>query len=359
VTGAPAERLLNEPGRFDFFQAVRLLAHVHRIRATRDPSQRRGPVGRDESPDDEVVRFRAVPSLRFPPAPVASVAEVAGRREGSTRFEMSCAFLGVVGPSGALPDHYTSLLIRRLRVRDRALSSFLDIFHHRTISLFHRAWEKYRFPFRVESAASAGAGAPEDLAAWAVFCLTGRGTARTRGRTHLHDDVFASFAGLFSRTTRPAVGLEALLTAYFELPVTVEQFEPEWLLLEVADRTLLPTSAEPRGRHNQLGRDTILGHRRCDAQGRFRLRVGPVAYAVYREFMPVGSLLEPFCELTRAYAGPELAFDVQPVLAPREAPPCHLGGERPDRPHLGWNTWLRSQPVDREFDGIRFSLDRV
>lgn len=359
MSDAPIDRLKREPGRFDFFQSVRLVAHAHRLRAKADPSKRRGPVGRDEQPDDEIVRFRAAAGLRFPPAPVATVAEAPGRRAERLRFEVTCTFLGLTGPSGALPDHYSEFVLRRIRVRDRALSSFLDAFHHRTISLFYRAWEKYRLPARVESAAAAGAGAAEDFAAWTVACFAGHGTTSTRGRTHLHDDVYSHFAGHFARRHRPAVCLEAVLSEYFDLRVSVEQFEPEWLLLEVRDRTRLPAATDPRGRHTQLGRDTILGHRRCDVQGRFRVRVGPVPYAVFREFMPIGSLLEPFCELTREYAGPEFAFDVQPVLAPSEAPPCHLGGERPDRPHLGWNTWLRSQPVKHEFDGIRFSLDRV
>ncbi len=63
---------------------------------------------------------------------------------------MAVACLGLFGPSGSLPDHYTSLVIQRLRQHDFALRDFLDLFNHRTISLFYRAWEKYRFTIAYE-----------------------------------------------------------------------------------------------------------------------------------------------------------------------------------------------------------------
>ena len=45
-----------------------------------------------------------------------------------------------------LPYCYTELILERLREKDTSFASFLDIFNHRMISLFYRAWEKYRFP---------------------------------------------------------------------------------------------------------------------------------------------------------------------------------------------------------------------
>src|SRR5437588_10322428 len=64
------------------------------------------------------------------------------------------SFMGLTGPKGALPDHYTELLIRlgreRKDVERTALRDWLDLFNHRFLSLFYRAWEKYRFQIPYE-----------------------------------------------------------------------------------------------------------------------------------------------------------------------------------------------------------------
>jgi type VI secretion system protein ImpH len=85
-------------------------------------------------------------------------------------------------------------------------------------------------------------------------------------------------------------------------------------------------------------------------QGKFRLRLGPLTYEEFRRFMPDGDGLRQLTQLTRSFVGPELDFDVQPVLLPHEVPWCRLSADGPVRPYLGWNTWVRSQDFEREVD---------
>src|SRR5947199_9804372 len=63
---------------------------------------------------------------------------------------MKVNFMGLSSPTGVLPTPYTELIIERAQKKDNGFRDFLDIFNHRLISLFYRAWEKYRFFVRYE-----------------------------------------------------------------------------------------------------------------------------------------------------------------------------------------------------------------
>ena len=143
---AVIEQLRAEPEGFAFFQAVRLLE----AQAAREE---RRPVGEDHAPERESVRFRSAPSLAFPRS------EVRGLSRGGADarpLELEVAFFGLIGPLGTLPAHYNELVLERLRLRDTTLRDFLDLFHHRALSFFYRAWRKYRLPFAFEAGQQVG-----------------------------------------------------------------------------------------------------------------------------------------------------------------------------------------------------------
>lgn len=354
-------RLFQEPHRFGFFQAVRLLERRVREQATQDPHLERFPVGHDQPPEREVVRFRATASLSFPAGSISQLraSSKGGASDGAPPPppEMSVGFLGLTGPSGVLPRHYTELLIHRIRDHDYSLRDFLDLFHHRLISLFYRAWEKYRLPFAYERSRLSGSGL--DLATEGLFCLVGLGTNGLRGRLEIDDEAFLFYSGHFAHYPRSAIALESLLGDYLEMPVSVRQLQGQWLYLDPDDLARMPSPAFPMGRNNQLGLNLVVGEKVWDVQSKFRVRVGPLDYRQFRALMPNGDALRPLCQLARTYVGPELDFDVQPVLRPEEVPWCRLKDDGGDGPFLGWNTWVRSQPFTREVDDTTFSLENV
>ena len=98
---AEVEQELREiPGRFNFFQAVRLLLRIYSDRA---------PVGQFANPAREALRFGANNSLAFPPSQIHSIQW----EERPPRMLVN--FMGLTGPNGVLPYSYTMLISARLR----------------------------------------------------------------------------------------------------------------------------------------------------------------------------------------------------------------------------------------------------
>ncbi len=360
---ALSRQLLEQAHQFEFFQAVRLM---HRIAHAPGSAASRRPLGGDSALSQEVVRFRATPSHSFPAGSVASLH--AGPTAESPQ-EMTVAFHGLTGPQGVLPQHYTALLIERVRAKDFSLRDFLDMFNHRALSHFYRAWRKYRFPFAYEEVAVGNAlrGVPveaerhgvrslqtDDLFTECLYCLLGLGTDGQRGRAEFGDEALLYFSGHFAHWPRSAVALEGVLNEYFQIPTTVKQFQGEWLYLAVEDRSALPALGR-LGQYTGLGTEAVVGSRVWDVESKFRLRLGPLSYGEFRRLQPDGDMLRPICEMVRLYAGTHLEFDVQLVLKHREVPRCRLGGNAAGGSRLGWNTWVRHGEFPADVDDAIFS----
>lgn len=337
------DELFEEGFRFDFFQAVRVLERLY---------PHRQPVGRDANPSREVVRFRSRLSLSFPPS---AIHEVVQAEDGSGPAQMTVAFMGLTGPLGVLPRHYTELLLERVRRKDQTLRDFLDLFNHRFISLFYRAWEKYRFPISYERAVARREG--YDPFSLYLFDLIGMGTKGLRGRLEVGDEALLFYAGLLAQHPRSASALAGLLQDYFGVPVRVAQFIGQWLSLSKENRSRLG----PGEANNALGVSAIAGSRVWDQQAKFRLRVGPLTFAEFCQFLPEGNTFRPLVQFARFFVGQEFDFEVQLILRAAEVPWCRLGGMGESAPRLGWSTWLKTGEFTRDAEDAVFSgrLTRV
>src|SRR5207253_841755 len=137
-------------------------------------------VGGNSTPAAEAVRFRSLVALDFPPSAIHDLEPA--RADGLPAL-LTVTFMGLAGVSGVLPRHYTELLLRvekESRSPERlALRDWLDLFNHRLVSHFYRAWEKYRFyiPYERE-----GAGQEPDLFTRCLYSLVGVGEPALRGR---------------------------------------------------------------------------------------------------------------------------------------------------------------------------------
>lgn len=319
------ERLLRDDCcSFEFFQAVALLQ--------RGCSDER-TIGRFSDPTDEAVHFRSNNSLSFP---ASSIQEIEWPDAGPP--QMTVNFMGLTGVQGVLPYCYTELLLERIKAKDSTLRSFLDIFNHRLISFFHRAWEKYRFPATYS---------PEDVGFFTqhLLDLVGMGTVGLQDRQSVDDEALLHFTGLLANQARSASALEHILSAYFEVPVEVEQFIGAWHRIDAPTQCSFTVDDNDS---RMLGGGAVVGDEIWDQQASACIKLGPLTLEQYRSFLPDGHAFQPLRAIARFFSNDEFDFQVQLILKRDDVPECDLSGEPSELPRLGWVTWLKTTSFSRD-----------
>jgi type VI secretion system protein ImpH len=314
---------------FDFFQAVRLLGRVY---------PRRREVGTTAKPSEEFARFRAHLTMAFP---ASAIHEVTRDEDSANPVHLTVAFMGLTGTQGVLPFWYTEHLMARNAARDDTTAAFFDIFHHRLLSLFYRAWKKHRPAVLYES--SATRQAIPDTFTQNLFDLIGMGTAGLRGRLHVCDESLLLYSGLIAQKPHSAAALVGILRDFFHVDVEVDQCLGDWYQVDDSERCCLLDTENDR-----LGTAAFVGGEVWDQQARFRLRLGPLTLDRFVDFLPDGLAMGRLVDLTRYFVGQALSFDVQLVLDRGAVPWCRLGDEGPNAPRLGWMGWLKTGDFDAD-----------
>lgn len=298
------------------------------------------PIGRYTPPASETVRLSANQSLAFPVGEVAGY-EAKINSAGAKQWHVRVNFLGLTGSSGILPFHYSELVLRRLKLKDRALADFLDLFNHRLLSLFYQASIKYRLPLDYERGLvrRQKAGGDADTHTQVLLSLVGLGTSTTAGRLKISDEALIYHGGLFAQRVRTVDGLKRIIFNVFGMRAEVTEFVGQWHDLIEDVRTRLPGVAVPRGQNNQLGKTAMLGCKGWSAQGRIRISLGPLTAAQYGSLSPAGGTLAAIDQVVKMYLNDEHGYDfVMRVNSSAIDGPARLQKER--QPTLGWSAWL-------------------
>jgi type VI secretion system protein ImpH len=326
-------RLYEHPYRSDFFMAVRRLENCY-------PASPR--TGHSRTPADDPVRFCQDPSLAFPPSTLKGLEfGKAGRPP-----RLFVHFLGLFGPNGPMPLQFTAHARERQLAKDNTLARFLDVFHHRMVSLFYRAWATAQQAVQYERGlpAAVAAKAGDDRFAVYVAALFGLGMPSLRDRDAVPDVAKLHYSGRLACQTRHAEGLRALLEDYFRIQVHIEEFVGHWIDIPPDCRCRL---GETR-RTGLVGRTAVVGSKLWDCQQKFRLRFGPMRLADYERMLPGGGSLVRLAAWVRNYTCDEFSWDLQLVLKKEEVPKTLMGHYG----RLGWTTWLQSKPFGRDADDL-------
>lgn len=304
-----------QPYAHDFYQVLRRLEAMHRGLPR---------IGDAARPADEPVRLCQEPALTFAPANLSGFEQ---RAHGPPR--LYSRFLGLFGPQGALPTHMTELARERMRSHgDPTLARFADLFHHRLLSAFYKAWRQ------AQPTACQDRPDTDRFAAY-VDALFGGGEQPDWLQAHAK----RFFAGHLARRARNAAGLEAILCCYFDMPVTLQPFHARWMPLPQDQR-----SALGKEKNNRIGRSLVVGKRVWDAQHHFLLHIGPLTLAQYKSLLPGTLGATRLRDWVRLYTDRQYGWRAQLLLLREDVPPLQAGR----RNQLGWTAWLgppRSQPA--------------
>lgn len=310
-----SEELVAEGRRFDFRQAVRLLLAMQPAAV---PPGGQGPLSK------EAVRFRANPSLGFPSADIDSI-EIEKTAAQFPAHTMTVNFMGLFGPASPLPAFYTEDIIRS--DPDTAMARhFFDMFHHRFVSFVFRAWQKYRYDLQYRPGA-------RDAFSNRMFSFIGLGHTRLRQDSHIEWERLLPYLGLLGMKVRSASLLSGVIAHYFgDVPARVEEYVKHQTVIDPIQRNRL-------GAENcTLGVSCLVGARVVDLNTKFRLHLGPMDFAQYREFLPGGRFHETLRELVSFTLVDHFDYDVVLALDAHHVPRTSLTPDSPCR--LGYSTWI-------------------
>ena len=311
--------LERQPWAFDFYQTLRRIEGLY-------PMLPR--LGEARRPADEPVRLGQKPELSFAPSAIDGFSyDPRGRPKITVRF------LGLFGPMGPLPTHLTEFARERERNHgDSTWTRFADIFHHRLMLFFYRAWR--------QAQPTASRDRPEhDRFRAYVGSTIGLGSPAWYDRDSVSDDAKRYFAGSLARAARNPDGLADILSVYLDQPVAVRSFLPHWMRLPIDQRSRLGATEDS----SRLGLGAVLGRRVLDAQHHFELRIGPCPLSAYESLLPGGAWHRRVLDWLRLYVSDEFGVRMVVELEGMQVPEPRLGtGTR-----LGWTSWLRSHPGSR------------
>jgi type VI secretion system protein ImpH len=296
-----------QPQRFSLFAALRLLEQWY-------ADQPRFGTARELA--DEPVRCAQTPHLAYEPNEVADFGEGA-----STVPRLEQFAFGLFGPEGPLPLHLTEFALERSEQHNDPLSSeFVNLFQHRMILLFYRAWANADPATNLDRPQA-------DRFKESLGALLGLPASASESAA---GDPRLSCAAHFAPGPRSAAGLEAVLTASFDIEVQVRQFMGAWFEIPESARLRLGTSSSSA----MLGSGATLGVLSWQRQAKFEIVMGPLDEETLRDFLPGSPTLARLTHLVRQYTNDQWDWQIRLLPTARPAAQLRVG------PCLGWTTWV-------------------
>ena len=293
------ELLAEHAKKFSFFQAVQL---IQRLTPDSVSVGELGPV------QNEAIRFIHDPELIFHASDISHF-NPRVIRANFPFAELTTTFLGLFGAASPLATYMSEDVLSAESNDEKSLRSFYDVLHHRLISLFYRAWKKYRFSagFRTDGS---------DAFTRRALVFVGVDAAGAMPKQGLPPIDLLTMASLLAVRTRSSRTLRIILERLIPgVEIDIQQFVLRRVRLEHDQRVLLGVQ------NTTLGEDFVIGRTVIDRSGRFRVVIGPVDYQIFEALMPGGryhtTLRKIIEQFSRGVLEAELELRVREDDAPR------------------------------------------
>lgn len=336
------ERLLAHGQRYNFFVAVSMLERLtpHAVR-----------VGGEGPYTGEAIRFRHEHDLVFNAGELGRIERVKVPQSSEHalekprhRYELTTAFMGVSGAMTPMP-----LYIAEEVCQDdegaRIKRDFLDLFHHRLVSLVYRIGIKFDFAREYTQDA-------DDAWSRRMLAMAGLDAYERWRMRHLSRRQLLRLAPLLSSKVRSAHTLalavqDVTAEALQDASVHVVQFTGDWTMLDPEQRISL-------GRENsEIGINAVLGVECFHRAGKATIVIGPLRDN-FRRFLADGDMFPAICELVGMLSPEPIEYELDLVLVDR--PPFLLGKKEGGR--VGFDSWLSSRAAQRGQTHLKVPLPK-
>lgn len=338
---ADIQQCTQNAARADFFALVALLEQL--IDAP-------GRVGTEAFPSAEGVRFSHSEELGF------SAADICDASVNEKRVDIKTTFLGLSGAVSPLPLYVVEDALDD--TKDSSVGDFLDLFHHRAISLLYRSVIRQRLDIMLSSQATdvwsnrllalGGMDGYESDASQTANQNPSNTRTASRGRS-----LYLQLLPLLAGRDKSAAALERALMQVLKHAFSYDSNEPlekreslsvtvqEW----VGDRIAVDESQQLRlGKKDiQLGRTARLGRKQFDPAARFEVKIGPLRTHQYHRCMR-GDLAPMIQEAIHMFCPFGVKFRVAFAVSERDA---SLFGASLSGTPLGHTTWLQGKAASR------------
>lgn len=288
-------------------------------------------LGKGRRPVDDKIRLGQEPSTIFAPSTIHTA-----KQDDKGLVQLKVLFMGVFGSNGPLPLHLTEYARNRVRdAKDESMVQFMDMFHHRLLSLFYRVWADKEPTVQYDRPDT-------DRFHWYMGSLFGLGTPELRDRDGMADNSKLHFAGHLGSMPHHAEGLSSILRSFFQVPLSIQEFVGEWL--KIPQESLCKLGVKG----GELGLTTVLGGLSWQCQYKFRLLIGPMDLSDYEKLLPNQEKSVLIADVVANYLGHEMTYDSNLILKKDQVPRTLLGNYG----QLGWTTWLNNYPADSDADDL-------